>query len=58
LEIPALNRAVLSKPPFEPVSAKLAYLASGFNFFTWIFRFGYWILNQFQVLGFILTPDF
>jgi len=36
LEIPALSRAVLPKPPFEPVSAKLAYLASGFYFFTWI----------------------
>ena len=30
LEIPALSRAVLPKPPFESVSAKLTYLASCF----------------------------
>jgi len=33
LEIPALSRAVLPKPPLEPVSAKLANFASGFYFY-------------------------
>ncbi|MEI8246874.1 MAG: hypothetical protein WCI51_13660 [Lentisphaerota bacterium] len=45
LKIPALSMAVLPKPPFEPVSAKMAYLASGFYFFTWILDIPCWLLD-------------
>ena len=56
LEITALSKAVLPKPPFEPVSAKLAYLASSYYFFTWILDIPCWLLDILPRL-FILTPD-
>ena len=40
LDIPYLSRAVLPKPPFKPVSAKLAYLAS-----CWILDIPCWLLD-------------
>ena len=55
LEIPALSRAVLPKPPFEPVSAKLAYLASGFYFFTWILEIPCWLLAIVATATFAIT---